>query len=74
MNFRKIEDDALNLSKEERTQLVQKLILSLESPSKAELESDWLSLASTRAEELDKGDVKPVPGHEVMQKAWSLIK
>ena len=74
MSFQKVEDEALHLSKEERTQLIQRLILSLESPSKEELESDWLNLAHDRATELDQGGVKAVSGQEVMKKAWSLLK
>ncbi|PKM22134.1 MAG: addiction module antitoxin RelB [Gammaproteobacteria bacterium HGW-Gammaproteobacteria-14] len=74
MNLQKIEDEALHLPKEERAQLVQRLVLSLESPSDQELRSDWLLEAQRRAEELDGGSVQSVPGEEVMRKARALIK
>ena len=74
MNLQKIEDEVLHLSKEERTHLIQKLVLSLESPSEEELKSDWLSLARSRADEIDNGFVLPVSGEEVMKKARALIK
>lgn len=74
MNLQKIEDEALHLSKEERAQLVQRLVLSLESPSQEELRSDWLYEARRRAEELDSGSVQAVPGEDVMKKARALIK
>ena len=74
MNLQKIEDEALHLSKEERTHLIQKLVLSLESPSEEELKSDWLSLARSRADEIDNGFVLAVSGEEVMKKARALIK
>lgn len=74
MNLQKIEDEALHLSKEEPTQLVQRLVLSLESPSQEELRSDWLYEARRRAEELDSGSVQAVPGEDVMKKARALIK
>ncbi len=74
MNLQKIQDEALHLPKEERAQLVQRLVLSLESPSKEELRSDWLLEARRRAEELDSGSVQPVSGEDVMRKARTLIK
>lgn len=74
MNLKKIEDEALHLSKEERAQLVQRLVLSLESPSSEELRSDWLQEARHRAEELDSGAVQAVPAEDVMSKARSLLK
>lgn len=74
MNLQKIEDEALHLSKEERAQLIQRLVLSLESPSVEELRSDWLVEARRRADELDSGSVQAVSGDEVMEKARALIK
>ena len=74
MNLQKIEDEALHLPKEERAQLIQRLVLSLESPSEEELRSDWLLEARRRAEELDSGAVQAVSGEDVMKKAQALIK
>lgn len=74
MNLQKIEDEALQLANAERAQLIQRLVLSLESPSAKELVSDWLLEASRRAEELDNGKVQSVPGDEVMRKARALTK
>ena len=74
MSLQKIQDEALHLPKEERAQLVQRLVLSLESPSKEELRSDWLLEARRRAEELDSGSVQAVSGEDVIRKARALIK
>lgn len=74
MNLQKLEDEVLHLPKEERVRLVRRLVLSLESPSKEELKSDWLLEARRRAEELDNGAVQAVSGEEVMKKARALIK
>lgn len=74
MNLQKIQDEALHLPKEERVQLVQRLVLSLESPTKEELRSDWLQEARRRAEELNSGSVQAVSGEDVMRKARALIK
>nr|WP_298165772.1 addiction module protein [uncultured Pseudomonas sp.] len=73
MDQQKIEDEALRLPKEERAQLIQRLVLSLETPSEEELRSDWLLEARRRAEELDSGSVQAVPADEVMRKARALI-
>ena len=74
MDLQKIEDEALHLPKEQRAQLIQRLVLSLESPSEEELCSDWLLEARRRAEELDSGSVQAVPGDDVMRKARALIR
>jgi len=74
MDLQKIEDEALHLPKEQRAQLIQRLVLSLESPSEEELRSDWLLEARRRAEELDSGSVQAVPGDDVMRKARALIR
>ena len=74
MDLQRIEDEALHLPKEERAQLVQRLVLSLESPSRCELRSDWLLEARRRAQELDDGSVQAAPSEDVMRKARALIK
>ena len=74
MNLQRIEQEALHLTKEERARLIQRLLLSLESPAEEELRNDWLLEARRRAEELDNGSVQAVPGEEVMKKARALIK
>lgn len=73
MNFQRIEEEPLHLSKEERAQLIQRLILSLDTPSAEELRADWLLEARRRAKELDNGVVHAVSGDEVMRKARALI-
>ncbi|QIB50950.1 addiction module protein [Pseudomonas sp. OIL-1] len=74
MDLQKIEEEALHLPKAERAQLIQRLVLSLESPSEDELRSDWLLEAKNRAEELDNGSVEAVSSQDVMRKARALIK
>lgn len=74
MDLQKIEDEVLHLPKEKRAWLIQRLVLSLESPSDEELRSDWLIEAQRRAEEIDSGSVQAVPSGDVMRKARALIK
>ena len=74
MDLQSIEKEALHLSEAERAQLIQRLVLSLDSPSKKDLHSDWLLEAQRRADELDNGSVQAVSSDEVMTKARALIQ
>lgn len=74
MNLKQIEIEALNLSQEERAALAQKLLLSLDSPSDAEIAEDWLTQAQRRARELDEGIAQPVSAEEVRRKAQALLR
>jgi putative addiction module component (TIGR02574 family) len=74
MNLKQIENQALDLPEEERAQLAQRLILSLESSNDEGLEKEWLLEAKRRAVEIDKGEVQPVPAEEVRKKAQALLR
>ena len=74
MKLKKIEEEALHLTEEERAELAQKLLLSLDTPSEAEIAADWLAEAQSRARELDEGIVQPISADEVRQKARTLLR
>ena len=74
MNLKQIEDEALHLSEEERAELAQKLLLSLDAPTMEEIGEDWLVEAQRRARELDEGIVQPIPADEVRKKAQALLR
>lgn len=74
MNLKQIEDEALHLSEEERAELAQKLLLSLDAPTMDEIEEDWLLEARRRARELDEGIVRPISADEVRKKARTLLR
>ena len=74
MNLYEIEREALHLSGEDRAALAQKLLLSLDSPSEAEIAEEWLAEACRRARDLDDGLVEPIPADEVRRKALSLLR
>ena len=73
-NLKRIEDEALHLSEEERAKLAQRLLLSLDAPTEAEVEEDWLIEARRRARELDEGLVQPVSAEEMRCKARALLR
>ncbi len=74
MNLAEIEKEALYLSENERASLAQKLLMSLDSPSKTEIEQEWLAVARQRARDLDEGRVQPVSAEEVRRKAMTLLR
>ena len=74
MKFNQIEAEALNLSKEERAELAQKLLLSLDTPSEEEIAEDWLMEAQRRARDLDEDIVQPISAEEVRRKAQALLR
>ena len=74
MTLKQIESEALHLSEDERTELAQKLLLSLDSPSESEIADDWLLEASRRAKDIDNGTVQPIPAEEVRLKAQALLR
>lgn len=74
MNLQNIENAALHLPREDRATLVQKLVLSFDIPTREELRTDWLIEARRRADDLDAGTVRAVPGDEVIRKAQAITK
>jgi putative addiction module component (TIGR02574 family) len=74
MNTATIEREAMHLPPEDRAQLAQKLIMSLENLSESELEKLWLDEAERRAQEIDGGKVQLASSEEVSQKARALLR
>lgn len=74
MSLKQIESEALHLSEDERAELAQKLLLSLDSPSEDEISENWLLEASLRAKDIDNGIVKPIPAEDVRLKAQALLR
>jgi len=58
-------DDALSLPVEARVQLVEKLLESLNLPTQSEVEEAWAKEVDLRIAQVEKGEVKLVPGEEV---------
>ena len=74
MNLKQIEDEALHLPEDERAELAQKLLISLDAPSEQEIAADWLLEAQRRAKELDAGTVQAIPAEEVRRKSQALLR
>jgi putative addiction module component (TIGR02574 family) len=74
MKLKQIEAEALHLSEDERAELAQILLLSLDAPSESAVSEDWLAEAKRRARELDERIVQPTPAEEVSRKARALLR
>ena len=61
----KVFDDALSLPSDARAMLVERLLMSLNLPTQAEIDKLWAEEAERRVSEIDRGDVKLIPGNEV---------
>ena len=63
----KILSEAISLPVEIRLQLVEKLLESV-NPSHKDIDELWAIEAERRVAEIEKGEVKTVPGEEVFRK------
>lgn len=69
MNIETIKQEALSLPVEERAQLAEQLLPSLDDLSEAEIERLWLREAARRAAETDQGLVVRIPAKVVSREA-----
>ena len=74
MDLHTVEQEALRLPPEDRAELAQKLLLSLDTLTEKELEQAWLIEADRRARELDLGEVQPISAEEVRRRARALLR
>jgi putative addiction module component (TIGR02574 family) len=62
---KKVFDEALSLPAEARVSLVEKLLTSLNLPTQPEIDRLWAEEAERRVAQIEKGEVKLVPGKKV---------
>ena len=74
MNAETIRREALSLPVQERAELAEQLLSSLDALSETEIAQLWLQEAARRAEELDQGLAKRVSADEVRRQAQALLK
>jgi len=74
MNIETIRREALSLPVQERAQLAEQLLSSLDSLSETEIEQLWFQEAARRAAELDQGLVQRIPAEVVLREAQALLK
>ena len=74
MNAETIRREALSLPVQERAELAEQLLSSLDALSEAEIEQLWFQEAVRRAEEIDQGLTRRVAAEEVRRQAQALLK
>ena len=74
MNIETIRLEVLSLAPQERAQLAEQLLASLDALTEKEVEKLWLEEAARRAEEIDSGLVQLIPADVVHQEALALLK
>jgi hypothetical protein len=62
---KKVVDEALSLPAEARMSLVETLLASLNLPTQPEIDRLWAEEAERRISQIDKREVKLVPGKKV---------
>lgn len=69
-----LEEEALQLPKQERAKLAQHLIESLDSDVEPDVEQAWLEEVERRYQEYKSGKTTPIPVAEVFEDAFSKYK
>jgi putative addiction module component (TIGR02574 family) len=59
--------EALALPPDTRALLADRLLTSLESPQREEIDKLWAEEAERRIRQIETGEVKPIPGEEVFK-------
>lgn len=73
MNIETIRHEVLSLPAQERAQLAEQLLLSLDDLSEVEIEQLWFKKAARPATEVDQGRGQLIPA-EVLQEVRLLLK
>jgi putative addiction module component (TIGR02574 family) len=69
-----IEQDILELSKNERAELLRKLIDDMDAPGDANSEAAWLRESERRLDEIESGTASTFPADDVMKDARTLLR
>ena len=62
---KKVLDEVLQLPADARVNLVEHLLTSLNLPTQPEIDQLWAEEAEKRIAQIDKGEIKLVPGRKV---------
>jgi putative addiction module component (TIGR02574 family) len=58
---------ALSLSADDRAEIVDSLLVSIDEERAAEIEAAWAEVIKRRIDQIDTGQVKLIPSDEVMR-------
>jgi putative addiction module component (TIGR02574 family) len=60
-------EQAMTLPPDARALLADKLLHSLDSPTREEIDQLWAEEAERRVQQIKNGEVEPIPGEEVFK-------
>ena len=69
----KVLSEVMSLPPDARALLADKLLHSLDSPGREELDRLWAEEAERRVQQIKSGEVKPIPGEEVFKEIRETI-
>ena len=64
----RVVDDALDLPSDARIGLVDRILASLNLPTRPDIDKMWAEEAERRIAQIDRGEVQLIPGEEVFAK------
>ena len=73
-SIEQLTEEVLSLSNESRALLADKLIESLEFSTDSALQSDWVTEAKRRRDEVRDGSTQPIPGEDALAQVRRLIE
>ena len=73
LTLAQITEEAIKLPPESRALLADKLVQSLESENPDEIQRLWSAEAIRRRDEIRSGQVKPIPGEQVIEEVRRLV-
>lgn len=73
MQLEQLAKEVMNLSLEERAELAQRLLVSLDEAPPSEIERLWMQEAERRLKEFREGKVQGIPAEDVFRRAISEI-
>ena len=66
-SYEEVQEEALELSVEERSRLAEDLLDSLLTEEERAIEQEWLEVAERRREEVDAGTATLIPAEDVIR-------
>lgn len=73
LTFDELSEEAMQLPAASRALLAEKLIESLNAEELDEIQRVWTAEAIRRRDEIRSGQVKPIPGEEVLSEVRRLV-
>ncbi|MCP4217030.1 MAG: addiction module protein [bacterium] len=70
---KKVVSDAMSLPADARALLADKLLHSLDSPEREEIDRLWAEEAERRVQQIESGEVTPIPGEDVFKEIRETI-